>query len=167
MLHLCNIFTARVQVVTVTCFNMRSPSIIFQWSWESGEVPVNWKLANVVSILKQGKKEYPGNCRPVSLTSVPSKIIKKVIIGDFEKHLRDNAYIRHSQHRFTMEKSCLTNVISFYHKVTHLVDHEKPVDLVRLDFSKAFDTVSHSILLDKTSSNTARQVDNTWGEQQG
>ena len=87
-------------------------SIIFQWSWESGEVPVDWKLANVVPIFKKGKKEDPGNYRPVSLTSVPAKIMEKVILGVIEKHLRDNAVIGHSQHGFTSGKSCLTNLIS-------------------------------------------------------
>jgi len=56
--------------------------------------------------------------------------------------------IRPSQHRFMKDRSCLTSLI-IYDKVTHLVDDGKAVDIIYLDFSKAFDTISHSIFQDK------------------
>ncbi|CAM4678407.1 unnamed protein product [Caretta caretta] len=65
----------------------------------------------------------------------------------------DSAYkrkvIRNSQHGFTKRKSCLTNLIAFYDEITGSVDEGKAVDVLFLDFSKAFDMVSHNILASK------------------
>ncbi|TRZ07809.1 hypothetical protein HGM15179_019296 [Zosterops borbonicus] len=55
-------------------------SMIFEQTWESGKVRAVLKLANIVPIFKKGKKD-PGNYRPVSLTSVPSKIMEKDYSG--------------------------------------------------------------------------------------
>jgi len=59
--------------------------------------------------------------------------------------VKDNEGIRPSQHGFMKGRSCLINLISFYDKATCLVDEGKAADVVYLDFSKAFDTVPHSI----------------------
>ncbi|KAK4806819.1 hypothetical protein QYF61_005615 [Mycteria americana] len=124
-------------------------SIIYQQSWLTGEVPADWRLANVTPIFKKGRKEDPGNYRPVSLTSVPGKLMEQIILSAITRHVENNQGIKPSQHGFRKGRSCLTNLISFYDKVTRLVDEGKAVDVVCLDFSKAFDTVSHGILLEK------------------
>ncbi|CAM5171140.1 unnamed protein product [Natator depressus] len=124
-------------------------AIIFENSWRSGEVLDDWKKANVVPIFKKGKKADPGNYRPVSFTSVPGKIMEQVLKESILKHLEERKSIRNSQHGFTKDKSCLTNLVAFYDKITGSVDEEKAVDVLFPDFSKAFDTVSHRILARK------------------
>ncbi|KFP51109.1 hypothetical protein N323_02338, partial [Cathartes aura] len=71
----------------------RPLSIIYQRSWESGEVRADWKLASVIPIYKKGVREDPGDYRPVSLSSVPGEIMEKIILGTVERHLKSNAII--------------------------------------------------------------------------
>ncbi|KGL83727.1 RNA-directed DNA polymerase from mobile element jockey, partial [Tinamus guttatus] len=64
-------------------------SIIFERSRRMGEVPEDWKKANVTPVFKKGKKEDPGNYRPVSLTSVPRKVMERVILAVVSGHKED------------------------------------------------------------------------------
>ena len=93
-------------------------SIIYQQSWLTREVPDDWRIASVMPIYKKSWNEDPGNYRPVSLTSVPCRIMERFILSALTGLVQDNQGIRPSQHEFMKGRSCSTNLISFYDQLT-------------------------------------------------
>ena len=127
-------------------------TLIFDKSMVSGDVPADWKHANITPIFKKGAKSDPGNYRPISLTSIPCKLFESLIKDGITKHLEVNALISQSQHGFTKSKSCLTNLLEFLETVTSEFEKGNAFDVIYLDFAKAFDTVPHDKLLAKMKS---------------
>ena len=125
---------------------------LFNLSLEEGIVPSEWKDANLTLLFKKGSRNKPENYRPVSLTSVVCKLLETSIRDHMVEFLVKHNLINTSQHGFLKESSCLTNVLCFFEEITKWVDDGSPVDVVYLDFPKAFDKVPHQRLLLKLKS---------------
>ena len=121
--------------------------MIFQHSMDEGDIPTDWKCANVTPIFKKGDRSQSGNYRPVSLTSVVCKMMESIIKDTMVEFLDRHSLIKDSQHGFRKSRSCLTNLLEFLEDVTSSVDDGNAVDVVFLDFQKAFDKVPHKRLL--------------------
>jgi len=124
-------------------------SKLYSCSLDSGVVPMEWKEAGVVPLFKKGKKSDAQNYRPVSLTSLLCKIMESLLKDAILVHVNKFSLILDSQHGFTQGRSCLTNLLDFLEDVTHNIDEGKPVDIVYLDFAKAFDKVPYQRLFKK------------------
>jgi hypothetical protein len=120
-----------------------------QLSLELGTVPQDWRDANVAPLFKKGSRGKPENYRPVSLTSIVGKLMESIIKDSIVSHLEKHKLIADSQHGFTSGKSCLTNLLEFFEVVTKNIDDGNSVDLLYLDFSKAFDKVPYIRLFKK------------------
>lgn len=116
----------------------------------NSEVPREWKEAIVIPIYKKGSKLDPSNYRPISLTSVPCKIMEKIITREITNFLLQNHRpLFNNQHGFLPQKSVTTNLLYNLNKWTEALDNGYPIDVVYLDFQKAFDTVPLQRLLYK------------------
>jgi hypothetical protein len=123
--------------------------LIYERSLNENVIPLDWKIATVTPIFKKGSRTDPGNYRPVSLTSVPCKMLESIIKDELNKHMEGNGLINESQHGFMKGRSCVTNIVEFMEVVTKATDAGQAVDIFYLDFSKAFDKVPKERLMVK------------------
>ena len=112
----------------------------------------DWKLKNIAPVFKKGCKNDPGNYRPISLTSVPGKMLESIIVDNMVDHLETNNLILDNQHGFCSGRSCLTNLLDFFHDMFSIYDNSRAIDILYLDFQKAFDKVPHKRLMAKVRS---------------
>ena len=127
---------------------MPSP-FLFNQSYDSGELPEDWRNARVVPIFKKGAKHDPSNYRPVSLTTVLCKLMEHVVYKDIMNHLENYVILFANQHGFRKNHSCETQLILTVEDLARNVDNGDQMDILIIDFSKAFDKVPHRRLLSK------------------
>jgi len=123
---------------------------IFQESYYSGIVPNDWKIADISPLFKKGSKSDLGNYRPVSLTSVVCKVMESIVRDTVVESFKDEFSC--FQHGFMKHRSCLTNILESLEAWTKALDDGYGIDLIYLDYRKAFDTVPHARLIEKLKS---------------
>jgi len=101
---------------------------------------------SVHPVFKKGSRSKVENYRPVSLTSHVCNLFESIIRDGTVRHLESNMLIQDSQHGFRKQRSCLTNLLTFLDKVAGCLDSDKNMDVVFLDFAKAFDKVPYERL---------------------
>ena len=124
-------------------------SVLFELSLMHGCIPEVWKTAFVLPIFKKGKSSLCQNYRPVSLTCISCKVMEAVIVRQMLDYLRKNNLLTKEQHGFLSRRSTTTQLLDTLQTWSNAVNKRLRVDTIYVDFSKAFDTVSHSKLLIK------------------
>lgn len=136
-------------------------SVIVNTSIVTHAVPRNWKHALVCPLYKQGDPTVPSNFRPVSLLPILSKVLEKVVALQLYDYLDKNNLFSNSQHGFRKKLSTETALNVIMEDVFDNVDKNKITLLTLCDLSKAFDSVSHKILLKKLE---LLHIDKSWFE---
>ena len=141
------------------CAKQLAPSlaIIFQSSIDTGVLP-----KYISTIYKKGDKHWAENYRPVSFTSVPSKLLEHIICRNMMNHLEKHNILTSLNHGFRSGHSCETQLTVTIHDMIQSFDRKKQLDIAILDFFKAFDTGPHDRLLRKLNNYGIRGPLHAW-----
>ena len=117
----------------------------FRKSLDSGTIPSDWVRANVIPVYKSNNKDNVENYRPISLLSIVSKVCERLIHNKIYAHIFSQ--LSQKQHGFIKGRSTCSQMLDFIHEVGNSLDNSEQTDIIYLDFSKAFDSVSHACLI--------------------
>ena len=122
-------------------------TLVFQASLHQGAVPSDSSYALVTPLFKKGNRSEASNYRPISLTSIACKCLEHIINHHVMSHLDRYSILHEEQHGFRKGRSCESQLILTIQDLAKGLDDGSQIDAILLDFSKAFDKVSHQRLL--------------------
>ena len=122
---------------------------LFNLSLATAIFPEDWKRATVVPLFKGGATSKVGNYRPVSLLPLPGKLLEKIVHLALLGHLENNGLLTDAQNGFRKNRSTVTGIANFSDDVLRAMNEAKVTVSAFIDLRKAFDTVNHSVLLQK------------------
>ena len=114
-------------------------SLIYQQSYDTGQVPLDWQQANVTAVFKKGDKTNPANYRPVSLTCIVCKSMEHIICSPIINHLDKHNILVEFQHGFRANHPCEMQLLNTVEDLSRRLERRKWTDLQILDFTNAFD----------------------------
>ena len=110
-------------------------------------LPREWKIHKIAPLPKKGDLSCVNNYRPISLLCIISKILESIIYKKIISFIRPK--LSKTQFGFTKGKSCLSQLLTIFSTINQAADSKNSVDVMYLDFKKAFDSVPHEQLLFK------------------
>lgn len=122
---------------------------IFNLSLCTAAVPIDWLLARVAPIFKAGDRLNVCNYRPISITCTACKVIEHIISKYIFQYIENNNLFYNKQHGFRKGLSTVTQLFESVHAFATAINSKEQVDVIAIDFSKAFDRVCHQKLIQK------------------
>ena len=156
-------FSIPVTVLKATKHAISKPlEIIFNASFSTGIVPSNLKIAKVTPVFKKGLQTNLNNYRPISILSIFNKLLEKLMHKRILDFLEKKKGIYCKQFGFRAKHSTDHAILSIIDLIQHAIDCHEFSCGIFLDFSKAFDTVNHNILIEKLDYYGIRGVAKDW-----
>ena len=122
---------------------------VFKKSRDCCRFPQQWKESLVTALFKKGSKLDPNNYRPISLLSVPGKLLERVVCKSFDDHILSNSILTNKQWGFRKGYSTESLLLHLTEAWREALDGGRKVGVLFIDFRKAFDCVNHTILVEK------------------
>ena len=145
-----------------SCVLSEKLCFIFNLSLTTGKVPTAWKIKRVSPIFKAGRRDIPGNYRPVSVASTSMKIFEKLVYNQMMSFISKNNILHTNQSGFRTSFSTSSASLIVKEHIIKNLESKKFVCAVLIDLSKAFDTVDHTILLKKLFCYGFRDISFEW-----
>ena len=125
---------------------------VIKKSISSLQIPSIWKKSQVSCLHKKGPKHNCENYRPISLLSIPSKIMESIICKSLDDHLQNHSLLNERQWGFRKKRSTQLSFLHMTESWRKHLDDNRYVEIFFLDFLKAFDSVNHQVIEKKLSS---------------
>lgn len=120
-------------------------TILFNKSIDEGKFPEQWKISYILPTFKSGNRSKVENYRPISILCAISKVMERIMFNRLYAHVKE--YISIYQHGFVQGKSVQSNLLEYVNFIVESISNGGQIDTIFTDFSKAFDKVSHNLLL--------------------